>query len=160
MNEGGPDSSAETRNPPSSIVTTNQNSMKRPRDEASTTTATSLTSNNASKSVRTEAIPASSLISDNASKSARTEEIPWDAEEEETLIIVALEELESAQIEEKGCKMGLFDSSNNGKSVSDVTNGSSSDEDWDMIDWDIVAQSLVHRTPVECLKKYLKLRKK
>lgn len=92
---------------------------------------------------------------------------PWSAEEEEALMISALQELESVQIEREGSRMDDRDvkkpSSSNMSSTSSCSRSNSSsensDEDWDLIDWEAVSQSLVNRTAVECLKKYLKLKK-
>jgi len=103
------------------------------------------------------------FLSEKSKPTLLKRENSWDAEEEEMLMILALEELESAQIEKEGSKMDDKSNNNHNNGVSDVTTSSgssNSDEDWDIIDWDAVAQSLHNRSPVECLKKYLKLKKK
>ena len=114
-----------------------------------------------------------------------TNDREWSAEEEETLMISALQELENADIEKeaygKEKEMKIVDQQQQQKQrgyqnkakaavacselldlnyISDNGGGSSSsssEEDFDIIDWEYISKSLINRSPVECLKKYLKL---
>jgi len=70
--------------------------------------------------------------------------VPWTPKEDEALMVAVLEERKSRT-----------DAKDD-----DDDESESEEEDWDIIEWDFIAESVEKRTAVECLKRYLKHKKK
>lgn len=94
--------------------------------------------------VATGSIPLSKLGVISNMPPTTPDKLFWSAKQDESLMIAVLEERKARA--DRG-----------GKRVSGKEHVV--EEDWDVMEWDLIAESVSGKTAVECLKRYLKLKK-
>lgn len=90
-----------------------------------------------------ESITTAAVGLDKVIGGTRREKQTWTAKEDEALMIAVLEE-RKARAEREAERNG---------------NDEGNEEDWDAIEWDVIAESVPDRSEVECLKRYLRHKK-
>lgn len=102
----------------------------------------------------TGSVGLSKLLSSSSSSTNKGPKVPtknvenvsWSAKQDESLINAVLDVLELPTERDEG-----------GSDEEKEAEGG--EDDWDFIDWDSIAVSVSGKTPVQCLKRYLKLKK-